>query len=225
MVGDYDVTFDLNGHTITYNGHKDFQWDGKTYNSCTVAHGLFYANAGADLTVVDSSEEQTGTVMVYGLASGAYVASPGTTFTIEGGTWKNEGCAECGGTNLFLYPLQGGELYIKGGHFEQELDSEGESYLIVLGGGEYKNSVIDYSKTKIEISGGTFVGMNPEEAKYFYTDADNKTDYSRTTDACADGYKAVDNGNGTYSVEPNLIFEMHLTDPATGEAHWHKRDG
>ena len=201
VVGDYDVTFDLNGHSITYNGHKDFQWNGKTYNSCTVAHGLFYANAGADLTVKDSVG--TGKVTVYGLASGAYVASPDTTFTITGGTWKNEGCATCGGTNIFLYPLQGGELYIKGGHFDQALDAEGESYLIVEHGGSYANSVIDYSKTKVVISGGTFVGMNPEEIKYFNQTADNTLDTTTkpTTNGCELGYMANDNGDGTYGIK------------------------
>ena len=210
VVGDYEVTFDLNGHTITYNGHKDFQWNGKTYNSCTVAHGLFYANAGAHLTVKDGSDEQTGTVKVYGLASGAYVASNDTKFTIEGGTWKNEPCATCGGTNIFLYPLQGGELYITGGHFEQALDANGDSYLIVEHGGEYKNSVIDYSKTKVEISGGTFVGMNPSEIKYFQQTADNKLDTTSKpiTDGCASGFEGVQNADGTYGVQKIKVVEM-----------------
>lgn len=194
IVGDYDVTFDLNGHTITYNGHEDFKWNGKTYNSCTVAHGLFFANAGADFTVIDSSAEKTGTVMVYGLASGAYVASNDTKFTIKGGTWKNKGCAVCGGTNIFLYPLQGGELYIEDGHFEQALDAAGESYLIVEHGGEYKNSVIDYAKTKVEISGGTFVGMNPSEIKYFQQTADNKLIMGEITDGCAEGFIGYETG-------------------------------
>ena len=209
VIGD-EVTFDLNGHTITYIGHKDFVWNGKTYNSCTVAHGLFYANAGADLTVTDSSDEKTGTVKVYGLASGAYVASNDTTFTIEGGTWINEGCAVCGGTNIFLYPLQGGELYIKGGYFEQALDSEGESYLIVEHGGAYANSVIDYSKTKVEISGGTFVGMNPGEIKKFNQTAGNELDMTSepTTNGCAPGFAPVENEDGSFGVVAKPVAKI-----------------
>lgn len=212
VVGDYDVTFDLNGHTITYNGHKEFQWNGKTYNSCTVAHGLFFANAGADLTVTDTSAAKTGTVMVYGLASGAYVASPDTTFTIEGGTWINNRCQECGGTNIFLYPLQGGELYIKGGHFAQALDASGESYLIVEHGGEYKNSVIDYSKTKVEITGGTFVGMDPNEIKYFQQTSGNNLDTTSkpTTNGCADNYESVKNDDGSYGVIPTKLVKVEV---------------
>jgi len=222
VVGDYDVTFDLNGHTITYNGHAvapytaTFQKD-KYYNtvtgkyevnSCTIAHGVFFANADADLTIIDGSTNKAGTVMVYGMASGAYVASPGSSITIEGGTWKNVGCGTCGGTNIFLYPLQGGELYITGGHFDQALDSAGESYLIVEHGGAYVNSVIDYSKTKVEISGGTFVGMNPGEIKKFNQTADNKLDTTTepTTDGCADGFiptvSTDDEGTTFYGVKP-----------------------
>ena len=211
------VTIDLNGYDVTYNGHASFEWNGKTYNSCTVAHGLFFANAGANLTIKDS--KGTSDITVYGLASGAYAAAPNTVLTVEGGNWKNEGCAECGGTNIFLYPLQGATLNITGGTFEQALDSEGESYLIVEHGGEYKGETIDYSLTNVEITGGTFVGMNPAEIKYFQQTADNKLVMGETTDGCAKGYKAVDNGDGTWTVEPNMIFEFHLTD-ANGEAHW-----
>ena len=199
VVGDYDVTVDLNGHEITYNGHADFDWNGNTYSSCTVAHGLFFSNGGADLTITDSVG--TAEVMVYGMASGAYVATPDTTLTIKGGTWKNEGCATCGGTNIFLYPLQGGELYIEDGYFEQELDANGDSYLIVEHGGSVKNDVIDYSKTKVEISGGTFVGMNPEEIKKFDQSSWGTPDMTQTTDGCAEGYEAVENTNGTYGIE------------------------
>ncbi len=208
VVGDYDVTIDLNGYDVTYNGHAGFEWNGKTYNSCTVAHGLFFANGGADLTIKDS--KGTSDITVYGLASGAYVASNDTTFTIKGGTWKNEGCKTCGGTNIFLYPLQGGELYIEDGYFDQALDSENESYLIVEHGGEYKNLVIDYSKTKVEISGGTFVGMNPGEIKKFIQTADNKLDTTSepTTDGCAEGYAPVDNGDGTYGIVEKPVVAM-----------------
>lgn len=208
VVGDYDVTIDLNGYDVTYNGHANFEWNGKTYNSCTVAHGLFFANGGADLTIKDSAG--TSDITVYGLASGAYVATPNTTLTIEGGKWKNVGCATCGGTNIFLYPLQGGELYITDGHFDQALDSEGESYLIVEHGGAYANSVIDYSKTKVEISGGTFVGMNPAEIKKFNQTVDNKLDMTTEpqTNGCAEGYEPKDNGDGTYGIVKENIAKI-----------------
>lgn len=157
--------------------------------------------------------------MVYGLASGAYVASPETTFTIEGGTWKNEKCAVCGGTNIFLYPLQGGELYIEGGYFEQVTDADGESHLLVEHGGEYKNDVIDYSETKIEVSGGTFKGMNPGEAKYFQQTADNKLNMDCSSiNVVVDGYYAAENFDGTWTVRsiPPYIPPAAPVEPECG---------
>lgn len=178
------VTFDLNGCTITYHGHADFQWKEKTLNSCSYAHGLFMVNDGGGLTIRDS--KGTGTVIVYGMASGVYACAPDSVAVVTGGTWINEGCADCGGTNLFLYASHGGELSIIGGTFEQALDGEGNSYLIVEHGGEYKNNVIDYSKTKIEISGGTFVGLDPKEAIAVFQSADNQESWG-VTDVVAEG--------------------------------------
>lgn len=206
VVGDCDVTFDLNGHTITYNGHaiadytathnKDYYYNAATgkyeIHSCTVAHGLFMANDGAKLTIVGN-----GNVTVHGLASGVYSCSPDSVITVEGGNWYNDGCAVCGGTNIFLYASHGGELYINGGTFEQTLDAEGNSYLIVEHGGNSSNSVIDYSKTKVVVSGGTFIGMNPDEVVFI--DQGNGQKFSKVS-AVDDDYCADDLGNGVWGI-------------------------
>ncbi|MBE6799418.1 MAG: hypothetical protein E7525_06595 [Ruminococcaceae bacterium] len=206
VVGDSDVTFDLNGHTITYNGHAIAEYTA-TYNknnyynaatgkyeiqSCTVAHGLFMANDGGKLTIVGD-----GNVTVHGLASGVYPCSPDSVITVEGGNWYNDGCATCGGTNIFLYASHGGELYINGGTFEQTLDANGDSYLIVEHGGNSANSVIDYSKTKVVISGGSFVGMNPENAVFI--DQGNGQAFGKTN-VVDDDYVADDLGNGIWGI-------------------------
>ena len=224
-----DVTFDLDGHTITYKGHADAEYTAtynkdKYYNeetgeysvnSCAVAHGLFFANAGANLTIVDSSVDKSGAVEVYGVASGVYSASPDSIITVKGGTWTNEGCAECGGTNLFLYASHGGELYIKGGTFDQALDAEGNSYLIVEHGGSASNEVVDFSKTKIEISGGTFVGMNPESAVYCDQAGWGTQNWS-TTNVVADGYKALEIEENVWIIVENGVFVVTFDD-GTGE--------
>ena len=217
VVGE-NVTFDLNGHNITYNGHATFTWNDKTVNSCTVAHGLFFANAGANLEICDSVGDSL--VTVYGVASGVYSASPNSVINVTGGSWVNKPCQEsgCGAINLFLYASHGGKVVISAGNFSQTLDAEGNSYLIVNHNGEYKNSVIDYAQSDITIYGGTFTGMNPEEAHFFKQTADNKLEMGETYNAVAKGYKAVDNGDGTYTVQPHIIARLHLTDPATGEA-------
>ena len=193
-----NVKFDLNGHNITYNGHESFTWNGKTYNSCTVAHGLFFANAGANLEICDTVGDSL--ITVYGMASGVYAASPNSVINVTGGSWVNKGCATCSGTNLFLYVSHGGQLVINAGNFTQDLDSNGDSYLIVNHNGEYKNSVIDYSLSDITIYGGTFTGMNPEEAHFFRQTADNKLVLGETYDATAEGYIARKTGDNTWTV-------------------------
>lgn len=188
VVGDYDVTFDLNGHTITYVGHVDYLCgvnDKFSGNSCKIAHGLFFANNGAKLTV-----KGEGNVIVHGVASGVYAASPNSVITVEGGNWYNDGCENCGASNFFLYASHGGELYIKGGRFEQALDSDGDSHLILEHGGSASNAVVDFSLTKIVVSGGTFVGMNPEEALYAAQNSWSSIEWG-TTGVVAEGYYAI----------------------------------
>ncbi|MBQ7230946.1 MAG: hypothetical protein IJX04_08645 [Oscillospiraceae bacterium] len=220
VVGDVDVTFDLNGHNITYVGHADAEYTATKYasnypdgiiNSCTVAHGLFFANNGANLTIVDNAGN--GTVDVNGMASGVYAASPNSVITVEGGTWTNKGCETCGGTNLFLYASHGGELYIKGGWFDQAIDANGDSYLIVEHGGTTKNEVIDYSLTKIEVSGGYFVGMDPEKAVFI--DQGNGQAMSETN-VVAEGLISVE-------VEENVWTVM--TPVAAGYVCWNMQTG
>lgn len=208
------ITFDLNGHSITYNGHQDISWDRWTNgkkNSCEVAHGLFMVNDGGHLTVQDSIG--TGTVMVYGMASGVYACSPDSVGTITGGTWVNKGCTTCSETNLFLYASHGGELYITGGSFDQDLNTGNESYLIVEHGGTYSNAVIDYSKTKIVVTGGTFVNMDPAIAVQVLQNADNTQTWGNTN-VVADGYivKKTDN-QYTVVAKHDLTSGVYTSDP------------
>jgi len=209
VVGDNGdkVTFDLNGHNITYNGHAEFTWKGKTINSCTVAHGLFFANDGANLEICDTVGDAV--VTVYGTASAVYAASPNSVINVTGGSWINKPCQEssCGATNLFLYASHGGKVIISAGNFSQTLDAEGESYLIVKHGGKYANSVINFAKSNITIYGGTFTGMNPEKAKYFQQTADNNLVMGETYNAVADGYVAVKNADNRWKVE-KLLAEI-----------------
>ena len=58
--------------------------------------------------------------------------------------------------------------------------------------------------------------MNPGAIKFF--DVSNGG-AETATDGCAKGYAPVDNGDGTYVVKENQIFEFHLVDK-DGNAHW-----
>ena len=196
-----DVTFDLNGHNVTYTGHSE--------NFCNkVVEALFYANNGAKLTIVDSSADKTGSVDVYGMATAVYSTGVGSVATVKGGTWNGYECPECGAFNIFLYASHGGELYIEDGYFSQNglEDSDLGSILIVEQSGAVKNldALVDFSQTKVEITGGTFVGMNPEQAVEGYQKTWSSIVWGNTN-VVASGYKAIDNGDGSYTVKKCVV--------------------
>ena len=183
-----EVTFDLNDHSITYE-------DSHSEDICNKAVvSLFYATDGSNLTITGE-----GNVTTYGMANGVYSVAANTKVTIEGGNWNNYPCEECGAYNFFLYASHGGELYIKDGTFNQNANP---SYLIVEHGstkeGTTSTAGVNYSLTKVEVSGGTFVGMNPEKAVFI--DEGNGQQISETN-VCADGYKAVENEDGSWTVK------------------------
>ena len=191
------VVLDLNGHSITWDAHHDDYCNKRQVSLFMVT---ITGNTGetSDFTVKDSVG--TGKVDVYGMGTGMYVVGVDATGTIEGGTWTNYPCKTCGASNIFLYPSHGGKLVISGGTFEQK-DSE---YLLGAKGStkETTNNGVgtDYDATEIVISGGTFVGFNPEEVKFFdYAGSDTAPE---TIDGCELGSMAKNNGDGTYGIQP-----------------------
>lgn len=196
------VVFDLNGYSLIWDAHHDDYCNKRQVSLFMVT---ITGNPGetADLTIIDSSAAKTGKVEVYGMGTGLYVVGVDAKGTISGGTWTNYPCKTCGASNVFIYPSHGGELYITDGTFEQK-DSE---YLIGWKGSSEptnNNGVgVDYDATKVEITGGTFVGFNPEtDVKFF--DASNGSAES-DVNGCAKGYESIDNGDGTYTVIPTKL--------------------
>ena len=196
------VVFDLNGYSLIWDAHHDDYCNKRQVSLFMVT---ITGNPGetADLTIIDSSAAKTGKVEVYGMGTGLYVVGVDAKGTISGGTWTNYPCKTCGASNVFIYPSHGGELYITDGTFEQK-DSE---YLIGWKGSSEptnNNGVgVDYDATKVEITGGTFVGFNPEtDVKFF--DASNGSAES-DVNGCAEGYESIDNGDGTYTVIPTKL--------------------
>ena len=197
-----DVTFDLNGHSITYDIH-DEAWCGKRVVS------IFYATDKANLTVIDSVG--TGAVTVNGMATAVYSVAAGTQVTISGGTWTWNPCETCGATNVFLYASHGGELYITDGTFTNNVEGASAEYMIMAHYSSKETTEnwagVDYDSTKIEISGGTFAGYNPEQIKYM----DNGNSNAEKMDnAVAKGYKAEDNGDGTWTVVPTKLVKVEV---------------
>ena len=203
------VELDLNGHSITWDAHNADYCNARQVSLFMVtATGV--AGETADFTVKDSVG--TGKVDIYGMASGMYVVCVDAKGTIEGGTWTNYPCKTCGASNIFIYPSHGGTLEITGGTFEQK-NSE---YLLGMKGSTKEttnNGVgVDYDATKVEISGGTFIGMNPGEIKFF--DIANGSAESKV-DGCANGFAPKDNGDGTYGV--TTAINVSAYDKVTGE--------
>ena len=199
------VVFDLNGHSLIWNAHHDDYCNKRQVSLFMVT---ITGNPGetSDLTIIDSSADKTGKVEVYGMGTGLYAVGVDAKGTISGGTWTNHPCETCGASNIFIYPSHGGELYITDGTFEQK---ESDYLIGWKGASEPTNNNgvgTDYDATKVEITGGTFVGFNPETDVKFI-DASNGSAES-DVNGCAEGYMSVVNSDGNYDV---------VVDPAYGK--------
>jgi len=189
------IIFDLNGHTITYAIHDD-AWCNKRVVS------IFYVTDKASLTIVDNSTAKTGAVTVNGMATAAYSVAVDTKVEIQGGKWTWNPCTTCGATNAFLYASHGGELYITGGSFVNNVNGDAGDYMIFAHHSSKEtteNSAgVDYDSTKIAISGGTFENYNPGEIKYMDQGNGNA---ETMDDGCAEGFVPVVDENGNYGVK------------------------
>ncbi len=199
---DKDLTVDLNGYAITYDIHHD-EWCNKRVVS------IFYATDTSKLTIKDSSAAKTGAVTVYGMATAAYSVAVDTEVTIEGGTWTWNKCKTCEATNIFLYASHGGELYVTGGKFVNNVEGESGEYMFFSHYSSKEtteNSAgVDYDQTKIAISGGTFENCNPGEIKYM----DQGNGNEETVDTgCAEGKMPEKNEDGTYGVVDDPAYGM-----------------
>ena len=129
------VVLDLNGQTITSN-------DGAK---------VYISNEG-DLTILDSSTEQTGTIVSNGKsgsASTVYGLNNSGNLTIEGGSFK----AETSSSSCYVIYSTGPSLEINGGTFEGNCKHKSSwyvSYLLCLGG----------TDSIITINGGKFTVNN-----------------------------------------------------------------
>ena len=135
------VTLDLNGKTML------FDYEGSTA-TCYASFAIY--NKGT-LTILDSSEEQTGTIYNKTKIQGKdgprilWVTSAGSA-TIEAGNFISEQ-----GDTMFYTSNSNPDipttLYIKGGYFEHTIPTSGETY-------RYFNQQNGYQKQTIEVSGG-----------------------------------------------------------------------
>ena len=164
------ITLDLNGKCITFD---------YTGNNSTV-YASFALYNGATLTVIDSSEEQTGTIYSKTPVNGdegpriIWVTSAGTA-TIEAGRFISEQ------EDTMFYTSNSNKdiptcLYIKGGYFEHVNPTNGSNY-------RYFNKQNGFQKQIIEISGGVFK-HNPTDSEV----------------SIAEGFKFDQNEDGTWGL-------------------------
>ncbi len=132
-----------------------------------------------------------------GSTYGVFVYNSGGKVTINGGTFKAPNVLAADGS--YTDPSIRGELYVNGGNFDGKINmTNGYAYCEITGGNFTNFSVSTYSP--VVITGGTF-------------DADPSA-------YVANGYQAVDNGDGTWTVKGyDVSNATELTDAiANGKA-------
>ena len=124
---------------------------------------------------------------------------------VRGGTLNIEG-GEYVGAYTAAYASEG-TINISGGRFSDSLNDN--TYVLNLSDANGKNGT-----AKILATGGTYVGFNPE----------NNAAENPQVNFCAPGYNAVDNGDGTYTVDLDIDYEFdantYYVYNADGLAKW-----
>ncbi len=157
------VTFDLAGYKI-YN--TTAIWETNEYEDSA----LIMVKEGGDLTI-------TGNGTLSALQNDCYAIDVlgGGALTVENGTIIG---------NVSAVQVNVGTANIKGGTFRQIQEGYGDTYLLNCADESY-----NAGKAQIVVSGGTFVGFNP----------DANTAEGQGTSFSAVGCEAVDNGDGTFT--------------------------
>ena len=128
---------------------------------------------GATLTI-----EGEGTVEAVTGNDGFAVIAEGTLI-INSGTFKS-GVDADDAPNAVIYARENGKVYVNGGNFPNDNSSK-----FVLNKKDAHRAT-----TTIEVTGGTFGAFNPG----------NNAAEGTGTNFLAEGYKSIDNGDGTYTV-------------------------
>ena len=146
------ITLDLNGKTLSASDD-------------TNGDGVFCVFSDGELTIIDSSEDGTGTINSasqandYSMAIWAY----GGKVTINGGTYTNDGAKAVEGNgktpnnNELIYASNGGQITINNGFFKG--NTQNKEY-----GTKYTLNIKDESTSTITVKGGTFVEYDPSNS-------------------------------------------------------------
>ena len=135
---------------------------------------------GAELTVKNGSMVNDDYVFVLGASD----SSSEGYLTIESGSYTGE---------TTVASVTKGKLTITGGEFKTTVGEYGATYLLNCIDANYKDG-----SAEIVVTGGRFYGFNPE----------NNAAEGAGTNFVADGYKAVDNADGTWTVVEDKLFDI-----------------
>jgi hypothetical protein len=167
VVANTTVTLDLNGKTIAM-----------TQND-TVGDGVFHVIKDGELTINDSSEQNTG--VINGVGNNDYniaIWADGGKVIINGGEFTNVGAVNDDHYDL-IYVKNGGSIEINGGTFNSHTPA-------------WTLNSHDSLKGTITVSGGTFVGFDPR----------NNAAESNGTTFMAENKFTMQEGNKYIVVEP-----------------------
>ncbi len=152
--------------------------------------GLYIQGTGVNVTLAGT----TGGINCLDTESGesgaySFYAKDGATVTVDGGNYHG------GGT---VAQVAAGEVIINDGYFSVTDYSEpynGYRYVLNCVDNYYKNGT-----AKITVKGGTFKNFDPS----------NNLAEGANTNFVADGYEAVDNGDGTWTVQPAVTYVAQI---------------
>ena len=173
------VVIDLNGKTLTGNGVSPIRVD------------------GAVLTIMDSDSEQTGKIVNNGGPTAIDLCRGATLNFVSGSIESNS-------DGIYAYG-EGNTIFMTGGSVKaSDVDNHPAicvwaSDSLTVSGGTVSGALVIFAEegASVSVSGGTFSGL--------FCGLPNSVTGGTFTDEyvseyVADGYKAVDNGDGTFSV-------------------------
>ena len=173
-----------NGGTVTLTDNVTLPANIRTNKDVTInlnGKTITYKSFnGTSESMIMARIEEGGRLTINGpgaIVSNGYIASAnaGSKIFVNGGNFSASATA---------FQANGGEVYLLGGTYEENTVPSDPTYLVNMIDGARGSSTIS-------ISGGTYKGFNPG----------NNLAEGENTNFLAIGYKSVDNGDGTYTVQ------------------------
>lgn len=213
--GKKDVTFNMNNHSIELN------FDGNRIIGSIGGSSVILVQGNSSLTITGS-----GTMSATGTTAVIWAQAANSKITVENGTFKSDDDV------IVAYADAGGEIYIEDGNFELnperspqydiEVDSvktQVLSTLVIDKRLQNKSEInCDGNASMIQVKGGTFTGVNPDGACLLTAGGLTWDAY----DAVPEGYEAINNEDGTWTVQKVHKHEWTEDWKSDSKEHWNE---